>query len=77
MTTVDAVLIYRLISFWLVLVIGWALWGSLALGVRRGRWSRDVLGSPAEAGPDVMEGQGRGRLTAQAQMAPSTTGVAL
>jgi putative heme transporter len=46
--TVDAVLIYRLISFWLVLAVGWLLVGELALEVRRGRWSRHVLGSPVE-----------------------------
>jgi putative heme transporter len=46
--TVDAVLLYRLISFWLVLVVGWLLWGELALGVRRGRWS-----GAAPASPDV------------------------
>jgi hypothetical protein len=53
-TTVDAVLMYRLISFWLVLLIGWALWGELALEVRRGRWSRQALSSPVEVttGPD-------------------------
>ncbi len=42
LTTVDAVLLYRLISFWLVLVVGWLLWGELALEVRRGRWNREV-----------------------------------
>ena len=42
LTTVDAVLLYRLISFWMVLVIGWLLWGELALEVRRGRWNREV-----------------------------------
>ena len=50
-TTVDAVLLYRLISFWLVLVVGWAVWGELALEVRRGRWSRHALASPVEAVP--------------------------
>jgi uncharacterized membrane protein YbhN (UPF0104 family) len=48
--TVDAVLMYRIISFWLVLLVGWALWGELALQVRRGRWSRRALTSPVEAG---------------------------
>ena len=45
-TTVDAVLIYRFISFWLVLAVGWALWGELAFEVRRGRWSRHLLRRP-------------------------------
>ncbi len=48
-TTVDAVLMYRLISFWLVLVTGWALWGELALEVRRGRWRRQTLVGPTGA----------------------------
>lgn len=30
-STVAAVLLYRLISFWLVLPVGWASWGALAL----------------------------------------------
>jgi hypothetical protein len=50
-STVAAVLIYRLISFWLQLPIGWGAGGILALGVRRGRWPRRVvraaLGEPA------------------------------
>jgi hypothetical protein len=48
-TTVDAVLIYRFISFWLVLLVGWVLWGELALEVRRGRWNRQALASPVDA----------------------------
>lgn len=44
---IDAVLIYRLISFWLVLVVGWAAWSGMALAVRRGRWSRTALHAPA------------------------------
>ncbi len=47
-TTVDAVLLYRLISFWLVLAVGWILFGQLAFEVRRGRWSRQALNSPVE-----------------------------
>jgi len=50
-TTVDAVLLYRLISFWLVLMVGWMLWGVLALQVRRGRWTRQALTTPVAAGP--------------------------
>ena len=46
LTTVDAVLLYRLISFWLVLVVGWLLWGELALEVRRGRWGREATAVP-------------------------------
>ena len=49
-TTVDAVLMYRLISFWLVLAVGWALWGELAFEVRKGHWDRYALSTPVEAG---------------------------
>ena len=53
-STVDAVLMYRVISFWLVLVVGWVLWAQLAFQVRRGRWTRHALEAPVEAelGPD-------------------------
>ncbi len=50
-STAYAVLLYRLISFWLILVIGWLLIGQLALQVRRGRWPRQALTSEVEAGP--------------------------
>jgi hypothetical protein len=49
-TTVDAVLLYRLISFWLILGVGWALWGELAFEVRKGRWDRYALSARVEAG---------------------------
>jgi hypothetical protein len=39
-STVEAVLIYRLISFWGELVVGWASVGWLAIEVHRGRWRR-------------------------------------
>jgi uncharacterized protein (TIRG00374 family) len=52
-STVDAVLLYRLISFWFILVVGWILIGQLALQVRRGRWNRSALASDVEAGPVV------------------------
>ena len=47
--TVDAVLLYRLISFWLVLAVGWLMVGELALEVRRGRWDRHSLTAPVGA----------------------------
>jgi putative heme transporter len=50
-TTVDAVLMYRLISFWLVLGAGWAMFGHLAWQIRRGRWSRSAINAQVEAGP--------------------------
>jgi putative heme transporter len=46
--TVDAVLVYRLISFWGVLVIGWLACGRGAWEVRRGRWPRHALATPVE-----------------------------
>ncbi|MGH9092357.1 MAG: lysylphosphatidylglycerol synthase transmembrane domain-containing protein [Acidimicrobiales bacterium] len=52
--TVDAVLMYRLIAFWGVLVVGWLAWGWGALGVRRGRWPRHALESPVEMTPEVL-----------------------
>jgi uncharacterized protein (TIRG00374 family) len=47
---IGAVLLYRLLSFWLVLLVGWGSWGGLAIGVRRGRWSRSALHAPVEPG---------------------------
>ncbi len=52
-STAYAVLLYRIISFWMILVIGWLLIGQLALQVRRGRWTRQALASEVEAGPDA------------------------
>ncbi len=52
--TVDAVLVYRLISFWGVLVVGWLAWGWGALGVRRGRWPRNALDARVEVAPDAV-----------------------
>ena len=47
-------LIYRLISFWGVLVVGWLAWGWGALGVRRGRWPRQALEATVEVAPDAV-----------------------
>jgi hypothetical protein len=60
LTTVDAVLMYRVISFWLVLVVGWVMCGQLALQVRRGRWSRAALDSLVEAGLEAGSGVAAG-----------------
>jgi hypothetical protein len=46
---VAAVFVYRLISFWFELVVGWAAAGVLALGARRGRWA--AAHPPEEAAP--------------------------
>lgn len=54
--TVDAVLMYRLISFWLVLAVGWSLWGELAFEVRKGRWSREARAASIQAGPGPERG---------------------
>ncbi len=56
-TTADlsAVLVYRLISFWLTLLVGWGAWGTLAVGVRRGRWVRSARRTPVE--PHVIEAE--------------------
>jgi uncharacterized protein (TIRG00374 family) len=48
-STVDAVLVYRIISFWGVLIIGWLAWAWGAMGVRRGRWPRQAMATPADA----------------------------
>ena len=52
-STAYAVLLYRLISFWFILVLGWTLIGEMALEVRRGRWNRAALESMVEAGPEA------------------------
>jgi hypothetical protein len=52
-TSVDAVLMYRLISFWMVLLVGGVLGGELAWEVRRGWWSREALSAPTEAGVGI------------------------
>ena len=54
-STAYAVLLYRIISFWMILVIGWLFIGQLALQVRRGRWNREALSSEIEAGPVAYE----------------------
>jgi uncharacterized protein (TIRG00374 family) len=54
-TTAYAVLLYRLISFWMILVVGWIFIGQFALQVRRGRWNRQALASDVEAGPEAYE----------------------
>ena len=52
-STAYAVLLYRIISFWMILVVGWLFIGQLALQVRRGRWTRQALSSEVEAGPEA------------------------
>jgi hypothetical protein len=54
-STAYAVLLYRLISFWLILVVGWLFIAQLALQVRRGRWNRQAMASEVEAGPEAYE----------------------
>jgi hypothetical protein len=57
-STTDAVLLYRLISFWFILGLGWVLIGEMALEVRRGRWRRSAMDAPVEAGPVAYEPRG-------------------
>jgi uncharacterized protein (TIRG00374 family) len=52
--SVEAVFVYRLISFWLELLVGWSAAGLLTLGVRRGRFPRGVRG-PAPDGVEATE----------------------
>ena len=52
-STASAVLLYRVISFWMILAIGWLFVGQLALQVRRGRWPRQAMTSDVEAGPEA------------------------
>ena len=61
-SSVDAVLVYRLISFWSELVVGWACAGWLALGVRRERWPRHVLDAAVDVAmpPPAAAGIGPG-----------------
>ena len=59
-STAYAVLLYRLISFWMILVVGWLFIGQLALQVRRGRWTRQALASEVEAGPVAYEAPAAG-----------------
>ncbi len=44
-STVAVVLLYRILSFWIVLPVGWATWAALA-------WSDRRAGSPAEVVTD-------------------------
>lgn len=50
-STAYAVLLYRIISFWFILLVGWLFIGQLALQVRWGRWARQAMASDVEAGP--------------------------
>jgi hypothetical protein len=52
-STAYAVLLYRLISFWFILALGWAFIGQMALQVRRGRWLRSALSCEVQAGPEA------------------------
>jgi hypothetical protein len=70
-STTDAVLLYRLISFWFILVLGWLLIGEMALEVRRGRWQRSAFDAPVEAGPVAYEPGGVGVALAGAAGVPA------
>lgn len=47
---IGAVFVYRLLSFWLVLVVGWVVAGGLAMAVHRGRWTRNAREAPIAEG---------------------------
>jgi len=47
-STVAAVLLYRILSFWVGLPVGWATWGAFAWGRRPARTRRPVLENVAE-----------------------------
>lgn len=53
---VDAVLVYRLISFWLILAIGWVACALMALSVRKGRWQKkvDETRAATSSAPDLL-----------------------
>ena len=42
-STVAAVLIYRVLSFWLILPIGWGTLGAITYNHRRGRGARPLV----------------------------------
>ncbi len=48
-STVAAVLLYRMVSFWLVLPVGWMSWGTLAMAGRRDRVEADPLAAGVPA----------------------------
>ena len=54
-STAYAVLLYRIISFWFILLVGWLFIGQFALQVRWGRWTRRAMESEVEAGPVAYE----------------------
>jgi uncharacterized protein (TIRG00374 family) len=53
----NVVFVYRLLSFWLVLVVGWLWCGRLAWTVHRGRWPRHLPpGREPVAGTPLLTG---------------------
>ena len=71
-TTVDAVLMYRLISFWLVLVVGWSLWGELAHQVRKGKWSPHVVVADTGSEPPTEGRPEEATLTVEERSVPGS-----
>jgi uncharacterized protein (TIRG00374 family) len=55
-STVVAVLLYRVLSFWLLLPIGWGAWAWLAWAARRHPWPTPA--PPGSAGPPGTPGAG-------------------
>lgn len=50
-STVLAVLLYRIFSFWLTLPVGWGAWAWLAWVARRTPWSVPVIPTPERSAP--------------------------
>src|SRR6185312_4932039 len=49
-STVAAVLLYRVVSFWMILPLGWSCWGALALAGRRSDRHRPRTVAALESG---------------------------
>lgn len=54
-STVAAVLLYRIVSFWLLLPVGWGCWGIMSLVGRRARRPGQVVAGTLVADPAVAE----------------------
>jgi hypothetical protein len=52
---VAAILIYRIVSFWLPVGVGWLNVGGLSLAVRAGRYDRYALNAPVAPGVIALE----------------------
>ena len=69
-STAYAVLLYRLISFWMILVVGWLFIGQLALQVRRGPLEPPGPGERGRGRPGGLRAPGEGRVTSRLRPDP-------